>query len=76
MAAYPDHGYAETIDTGRAASVSLRDILFALRRHQWLILACGVVGSAIGTSVLLALPPTYTAESSIVLDARRPRAGR
>jgi succinoglycan biosynthesis transport protein ExoP len=73
MAAYPDHGYAETIDTGRAASVSLRDILFALRRHQWLILACGVVGSAIGTSVLLALPPTYTAESSIVLDARRPR---
>lgn len=72
MVGYLDRSPPDRIDA-RRPGVSLRDILFALRRHQWLILGCGLVGTLIGVSVLLAIPPSYMAESSLVLDARRPR---
>jgi polysaccharide biosynthesis transport protein len=73
MAAYLDHAHAAASDALPAPAVSMREILFSLRRHRWLILACTMIGSAAGSAVLLSLPPTYTAESSIVLDARKPR---
>jgi polysaccharide biosynthesis transport protein len=73
MVAYSEHSYGEVIDAARTPAVSFRDVLFSLRRHRRLILAFVTLGSVVGTSVLLVIPPTYTAETSIVLDARKPR---
>jgi succinoglycan biosynthesis transport protein ExoP len=73
MVAYSDQGYGEVLDQARTPAVSFRDVIFSLRRHRRLILACATLGSLVGTCVLMILPPTYTAETSIVLDARRPR---
>jgi polysaccharide biosynthesis transport protein len=54
-------------------AVSLREVLSSLRRHRWFVFACTLIGSAAGAGALLSIPPTYTAESSIVLDTRKPR---
>jgi polysaccharide biosynthesis transport protein len=60
-------------DTGAAPALSLHEVFFSLRRHRWVVLACTVIGSLAGAALLMAIPPTYTAESSIVLDTRKPR---
>lgn len=73
MAAYPEQAYQPAADAVAGSAFSLREILFSLRRHRWLVLACTLLGSAAGTALLLSIPPTYTAESSIVLDTRKPR---
>jgi polysaccharide biosynthesis transport protein len=73
MATYPDQSYPETMEVARGGGVSLREVLMALRRYRWLILGCGILGSAAGTVTLLSIAPSYTAETSIVLDARKPR---
>lgn len=71
--AYPEQAYQPAGDAGVGAAFSLREILFSLRRHRWLVLACTLLGSAAGVALLLSIPPTYTAESSIMLDTRKPR---
>lgn len=73
MATLADRAYPEAIDGDRVQGTSFHDILFALRRHRLLIFACTAIGSTVGAAVLLSLPPTYSSESVIVLDARRPR---
>jgi polysaccharide biosynthesis transport protein len=60
-------------DAGAAPALSLHEVLFSLRRHRWVVFACTIIGSVAGAALLLAIPPTYTAESSIVLDTRKPR---
>lgn len=74
MTAYGD--YAElgsSIQIERESPLSLREITLALRRHKRLIVLSGLIGFAISSAAILSLSPVYTAESSIVLDARRPR---
>ena len=73
MIAYAEHGYAEESGLAHATRGSILDALRGLRRHRWLIVACGLLGSAAGTSVLLLTQPTYTAASAVVLDAQKPR---
>ena len=73
MPALAERGYAEVLDPERAQGPSyVRDLLFTLHRRYVLILACAFVGSAIGAVVLRSLPPSYSSESTIVLDTRRP----
>jgi succinoglycan biosynthesis transport protein ExoP len=47
------------------------EILNVLRRRLRLILACIAIITAISAAVVLQLTPRYTAESSILLDARK-----
>ena len=73
MASHPTYVPAPQQDREAAAAFSLRDVVVSLRRHRWIVFACTLFGSIAGAAVLVSLPPTYTAESSIVLDTRKPR---
>jgi succinoglycan biosynthesis transport protein ExoP len=50
-----------------------RDFMQALRRHRLLVIGCALVGTLVGTAILLSMQPQYTAGASIVLDPRKPR---
>ena len=73
MTSYPDRTYPDAFESNRISGISARECLLALRRHRLLIFGCGVIGPAVAASILLTVPPTYTAETSLLLDARRPR---
>jgi capsular exopolysaccharide synthesis family protein len=73
MVAYLEYRNPSAMDVARPPSRPLHEIFLALRRHQWLIVTVGLTGFALGAGALALMPPVYTAESSIVLDARKPR---
>jgi polysaccharide biosynthesis transport protein len=73
MAPYLEQSRPTSAASAAAPGLSLREVLFALRRHRRLVLAFTLIGCAAGVALLLSIPPTYTAESSIVLDTRKPR---
>ena len=51
---------------------SIHEVLLALRRHRWLIINLALIGLAIGVAVVVWVPSTYMAETSVVLDPRHP----
>jgi capsular exopolysaccharide synthesis family protein len=51
----------------------VHEIFLALKRHRWLIVATGFIGLIVGVGFLAATEPVYTAESSVLVDARKPR---
>jgi capsular exopolysaccharide synthesis family protein len=74
MPAVVERGYPEVFDPERKqSSFFVRDLSSVLHRRYAIILACTLVGSVIGGVVLRSLPPSYSSESTIVFDARRPR---
>jgi polysaccharide biosynthesis transport protein len=73
MAPYLEQSRQPASVASATPAVSLREVVFSLRRHRWFVFACTLIGSIAGAGVLLLIPPTYTAESSIVLDTRKPR---
>jgi capsular exopolysaccharide synthesis family protein len=73
MVAYLEYRNSGAAEVAHPPSRPLHEIMLALRRRQWLIIAVGLLGFGLGACALLMVPPVYTAESSIVLDARKPR---
>jgi capsular exopolysaccharide synthesis family protein len=73
MVAYLEYRNPAATEASRPPSRPIHEIALALRRRQWLIVGIGLLGFSLGAGGLLLVPPVYTAESSIVLDARKPR---
>lgn len=71
---------AETKDTGvlvtsalaEAEGLTLRDYWRVIQRRRWLILLCCVTTVAI-TALIILLRPTYTAETTLLLERNAPR---
>lgn len=73
MVGYLEYHEAPAAEVVRVQSRPVHQIVLALRRQQWLVASIFLVGSLVGSVFLLTLPPRYTAESSVLVDTRKPR---
>jgi polysaccharide biosynthesis transport protein len=72
MVAYLEYRDSPPAEPARVQARPFHEMVLALRRQQWLIAAFVFVGFVAGAGVLLTVAPRYTAESSILLDPRKP----